>query len=210
MICIFTRMSDSAENIISTTIIMPRKIDINNIGRNSKRRIRKYVSDMMGFKTNKNNLIKIAADMGLDVGFRSATKEKRVYKFFGEMMNEQMLRKIEMEKKEKDRTKKISQALRMQQIAQPIDSAFRGKFEVYRLPLNLDIPESKQEDKNYVRKMLERKIKKQLKIFEIRFRGRPLKLSYGLQYLGFSETKDEGQAHMSEIRRIAPAFHWPL
>ena len=101
-------MSYLAENIISTTIIMPRKIDINNIGRNSKRHILKYVSDMMGFKTNKNDLIKIAVDMGLDVGFRSATKEKRVYKFFGEMLNEQMSRKIEMEKKEKDRKRMMN------------------------------------------------------------------------------------------------------
>jgi hypothetical protein len=179
--------------------------DLNEIGKTNRKKIR----DLYGVKNTKA-LIKLAQDEGVNLGKRKETQERRAYKYFGRFYNdleEEFIRQDRaVRKATKERNKKISKALRIQQIAQPIDSAFRGKFEVYRLPLNLDIPKSKQQDKEYIQKLLVRKTKKQLKIFETRLRDRPVKINYGLEYSGFSEDKDKGMAHMSEMEGILEKY----
>ena len=104
-------MNTLGKNNISTTYRMPRLIDLNQIGAKSKQKIRKYVSDMVGFKASKTDLIKLAANMGLNVGVRPKTKESRVYNFFGDMLNEQVLKdydeKIETEKRKKEQQRRM-------------------------------------------------------------------------------------------------------
>ena len=188
--------------------------DLNKISNRNKKRIR----DFIGAKRTKE-LIESARADGVDLGKKPKTQEKRAYKYFGDMYNaveqdfkdtetKQKREKKALEKSKKRRNKKIEKTLKILKIAQPIDSAFRGKFEVYRVPLNLKIPDKKSHDKEYIAKILKSKVRKQLKIFETRLRGRSLKVFFGVEYLGMSTDKETGSAFMAEQEGILELYNY--
>ena len=183
--------------VTSMTSTLPsRKIDINNIGNKSIRAVKNYLT-MKNVKDIVDFTIALGQEeTGLRMPKAEKAKQKKVLKYWSNVINNKIDYERELEKSRKRRNKNIEKTLKILKIAQPIDSAFRGKFEDYRLPLNLQIPDKKSQDKEYIAKILKSKVRKQLKIFETRFRGRSLKVFFGVEYLGMSTNKETGLAYI--------------
>ena len=194
--------------VTSMTSTLPsRKIDINNIGNKSIRAVKNYLT-MKNVKDIVDFTIALGQEeTGLRMPKAEKAKQKKVLKYWSNVINNKIDYERELEKSRKRRNKNIEKTLKILKIAQPIDSAFRGKFEDYRLPLNLQIPDKKSQDKEYIAKILKSKVRKQLKIFETRFRGRSLKVFFGVEYLGMSTNKETGLAYIqkenTKVKNIA-------
>ena len=140
------------KNKISNTIIMEIKskpilmnlINVDNITPFTKRKIRKEIGI-----TRESKLIELAEDSGVDLGKRQATRIKRTYIYFAELVNERILEERQEKKKskpkptQKTKTKEIklgrnvpSMYSKIKQITDTAKIIIRGKKIYYSTTLD--------------------------------------------------------------------------